>query len=304
MKRPRYFQWLAGEAENSVTTLESITCFEGEYFYNFADGETCNERFVAKMTSSPANLKQKVIVEIQHPSDRWKIEEITKRVERDALTNEAVDVPTLHDITQATGQSCEIKESDLGTKRYIPPKYRGPYPDLPSIAEYPDKEDMIVPSELSRQTTSESDLQQNTKLSNNDESNESDSHKQPIQQDAEPLNKTRTTQKEQCIEYIDETDPVYILVKNCKKHNIEISLDVNLSLPSVDVYKLIVSEYEDGKAKFLRNILRSIDLGILAKAVSDGIVHAYEVETSESSDKENGKSISQTHMHTGFHEED
>ena len=35
MKRNRYFQWIAGENEGTISILDNITEYDGEYFYNY-----------------------------------------------------------------------------------------------------------------------------------------------------------------------------------------------------------------------------------------------------------------------------
>ena len=68
-KQRRYFQWIDGEMKGDIVTLESIEEFEGETFYNFDDGESCNLRYISKMTNSHLDLKNKFMVEIESPSN-------------------------------------------------------------------------------------------------------------------------------------------------------------------------------------------------------------------------------------------
>ena len=84
MKRPRYFQWLQGENSGIITKLVNITEMDGEYFYNFEDGESCNLRFISQMTSSPAALKDKFMVEVDTTKDTWRVEQISKGLIQDA----------------------------------------------------------------------------------------------------------------------------------------------------------------------------------------------------------------------------
>ena len=81
MKRQRYFQWLDGELAGTVETLVDITQEEDEFFYHFASGESCNLRYIAKMTNDVGEIKDKFMVEILSPNDPWVTETIsTKRV--------------------------------------------------------------------------------------------------------------------------------------------------------------------------------------------------------------------------------
>jgi hypothetical protein len=65
-KQKRYFQWIDGEMKGDIVLLESIEEFEGETFYNFDDGESCNLRFISKMTNSTADLKNKLWLKSNH----------------------------------------------------------------------------------------------------------------------------------------------------------------------------------------------------------------------------------------------
>ena len=145
MKRPRYFQWIDGDNEGTVETLASIECYDGEYFYKFKSGELCNLRFISKMTTSPADLKGKAMVEIMNPGDKWGSTVITMRKEKvmDPTAGEIlVDVPPLEDITGASGgvgTDLSLDHSSLGKRKYTPPRYRGQMPELPSYEEWADE---------------------------------------------------------------------------------------------------------------------------------------------------------------------
>ena len=138
MKRPRYFQWLQGENSGIITKLVNITEMDGEYFYNFEDGESCNLRFISQMTSSPAALKDKFMVEVVSPNDPWRVEQISTGFFKDAMSQENVDVPPLEDITSASGNGnlIDISKSAVGTMKYIAPRYKGPMYELPSLDDY------------------------------------------------------------------------------------------------------------------------------------------------------------------------
>jgi hypothetical protein len=66
-KQRRYFQWIDGENKGEVETLETIEDFEGEIIYNFVGGESCNQRYISKMTESVTDLKGKFMVEVENP---------------------------------------------------------------------------------------------------------------------------------------------------------------------------------------------------------------------------------------------
>lgn len=115
----------------------NITSFDGEYFYNFESGEICNQRYIARMTRSKGELKNKVMVEIISPNDPLKVEEIKLGVFKTA-DEQYIDVPPLEDITGAvgSGNSINLENTHLGKMRLTAPKFAGPYPELPSLDDY------------------------------------------------------------------------------------------------------------------------------------------------------------------------
>ena len=237
MKRNRYFQWIDGENKGTVTKLENITEFDGEYFYNFDDGETCNQRFVSKMTNNPSDLKEKFIVEIASPRDTWTFTTITGSKFRDAQTNEMVDVPPVEDITSASGSgnNLNVEHSKLGQSRMVPPSYNGPYYDLPSLDDYLLIEEDETPTNESREI---------------------------------PVNQLQTKTvsipgatviKKKPKQEITETDPVKILVDKAKKHSVVVDLSVDISIPGVSIFKLAKDEFEDGEDKFIDYVMSNID---------------------------------------------
>ena len=136
-KQKRYFQWIDGEMKGDIVLLESIEEFEGETFYNFDDGESCNLRFISKMTNSTADLKNKFMVEIESPSNPWTLEKIQpKKYIDESMKGEDIDIPSLHDILQAHGDTTNIENSDIGKDRLVPPRKEQRMIDLPSIDEY------------------------------------------------------------------------------------------------------------------------------------------------------------------------
>ena len=136
-KQKRYFQWIDGEMKGDIVLLESIEEFEGETFYNFDDGESCNLRFISKMTNSTSDLKNKFMVEIESPSNPWTLEQIQpKKYIDESMKGEDIDIPSLHDMLQAHGDTTNIENSDIGKDRLVPPRKEQRIIDLPSIDEY------------------------------------------------------------------------------------------------------------------------------------------------------------------------
>ena len=250
MSRKRYFQWLDGDLAGSVEVLKNITQEEDEYFYNFESDESCNLRFIGKITGNVGDLKGKAMVEIISPNDPWIAETITtKRVQvMDENAGETyVDAPPLEDITGASGSGAnlDIAESKLGQKKFRAPRYKGPYFDLPSIDEYMKNDD---PVQIAAPVQAA-----------------------PVQQVIQPVIPVETPK----ISAVSETDPVRILAKTCKKHSTEINLTININLPSKAIYNIAESEFENGGKNFVDCLVEDIDIKEIVRSISDALKTAY-----------------------------
>ena len=250
MKRQRYFQWLDGELAGTVETLVDITQEEDEFFYHFASGESCNLRYIAKMTNDVGEIKDKFMVEILSPNDPWVTETIsTKRVQvMDENAGEIfIDAPALEDITGASGAGANlnIEKSKLGTKKYRAPRYKGPFYDLPNIDDYMKDEEIPAPKKP--------EIQQ-------------------VQREELVIPTPTATPK---ISNVSEADPVRILAKTCKKHPTEINLTLNINLPSKSIYNIAESEFEDGGKNFVDCLVEDIDITEIVKSLSVALRQAY-----------------------------
>ena len=250
MKRQRYFQWLDGELAGTVETLVDITQEEDEFFYHFASGESCNLRYIAKMTNDVGEIKDKFMVEILSPNDPWVTETIsTKRVQvMDENAGEIfVEAPALEDITGASGAGANlnIEKSKLGTKKYRAPRYKGPFYDLPNIDDYMIDEEIPAPKKP--------EIQQ-------------------VQREELVIPTPTATPK---ISNVSEADPVRILAKTCKKHPTEINLTLNINLPSKSIYNIAESEFEDGGKNFVDCLVEDIDITEIVKSLSVALRQAY-----------------------------
>ena len=250
MKRQRYFQWLDGELAGTVETLVDITQEEDEFFYHFASGESCNLRYIAKMTNDVSEIKDKFMVEILSPNDPWVTETIsTKRVQvMDENAGEIfIDAPALEDITGASGAGANlnIEKSKLGTKKYRAPRYKGPFYDLPNIDDYMIDEEIPAPKKPEIKQA----------------------------QREEPVIPAPTATPK--ISAVSEADPVRILAKTCKKHPTEINLTLNINLPSKSIYNIAESEFEDGGKNFVDCLVEDIDITEIVKSLSVALRQAY-----------------------------
>ena len=258
-KQKRYFQWIDGEFKGEIVILESIEEFDGETFYNFDDGESCNLRFISKMTNSTADLKNKFMVEIDSPVNPWSIETVQpKKYIDESMKGEDIDIPSLHDILQANGDTANIENSDIGKDKLVPPKKPQRLMDLPSIDDY--------------RVQNEVKVQEQPKVVN-EQSQEVVTHQtQAIAQATqavEPNQQVNVEHKQVSF------DPVKILVDSCKKHDTPVELSLNMKLPSKYIANIASSEFEDGFEKFIDCIVNDIDTKMIISELKKALSSAY-----------------------------
>ena len=288
--RTRYFQWIAGENAGTVETLMNITEMEGEYFYNFASGESCNLRFISKMTSSSGALRNKFMVEIASPNDPWIATEIKMGKFKNAGDDEIVDVPPLEDITGAsgTGNEINVEKSKLGTMKYKAPRYRGPFPELPSLDDYlveetpspaPVKKPGFVASMIKKKKQEPQEpVVIETVNPRTVESVEVNAPVTPAPQSYVAPSPNNVARYE---DPSDKNDPVKILAKTCKKRETDIDVTLTISLPSKSVYQIAESEFENGGEKFINYLIRDIDVNEIIANIRESLKELYSNSDSE-----------------------
>lgn len=278
MKRPRYFQWLQGENSGIITKLVNITEMDGEYFYNFEDGESCNLRFISQMTSSPAALKDKFMVEVVSPNDPWRVEQISTGFFKDAMSQENVDVPPLEDITSASGNGnlIDISKSAVGTMKYIAPRYKGPMYELPSLDDY-FYEDNSTASVKKHKLDGATAIFKKTAPEPAPEPEVTIPSTPPPVVTPEYIRPTVETTYEEP----STSDPVRILAKTSKKRDTDIDLTISIKLPSKSVYNIASEEFEDGGSKFINYLIEGIDINSIISELRNALTAAYESSDSE-----------------------
>lgn len=278
MKRPRYFQWLQGENSGIITKLVNITEMDGEYFYNFEDGESCNLRFISQMTSSPAALKDKFMVEVVSPNDPWRVEQISTGFFKDAMSQENVDVPPLEDITGASGNgnSIDISKSAVGTMKYVPPRYKGPMYELPSLDDYFYEDNSTAPVKKHKLDGATA-IFKKTAPEPTQEPEVTIPATPPPVVIPEYIRPTVETKYEEP----STSDPVRILAKTSKKRETDIDLTISIKLPSKSVYTIASEEFEDGGSKFINYLIEGIDINSIISELRNALTAAYESSDSE-----------------------
>ena len=278
MKRPRYFQWLQGENSGIITKLVNITEMDGEYFYNFEDGASCNLRSISQMTSSPAAWKDKFMVEVVSPNDPWRVEQISTGFFKDAMSQENVDVPPLEDITGASGNgnSIDISKSAVGTTKYVAPRYKGPMYELPSLDDYFYEDNSTAPVKKHK-------LDGATAIFKKAAPEPAPEPEVVIPSTPPPVITPEYIRPTVETKYEEPStpDPVRILAKTSKKRDTDIDLTISIKLPSKSVYTIASEEFEDGGSKFINYLIEGIDINSIISELRNALTAAYESTDSE-----------------------
>lgn len=72
------------------------------------------------------------------------------------------------------------------------------------------------------------------------------------------------------IDKIDRTNPVFILISKSKKNDHDINIDITISLPPQNLFKLIKESFDSGDEKFIEYIVEEIDIQILKDSLVSG----------------------------------
>lgn len=261
----RYFQWLVGDDRGKVVEFIDITQEDGEYFFNFDDGESCNMAYICSATTDKNMLKGKAMVEVPGPHNAWRFEEI-KTGSFTTAEDEHVVVPPLEDIL---GQSNDGNvNSAVGAMRLIAPK-TNPIKGmpLPSVQEY-----LRQPARPVKETAKEAETI-TPPLPSGVEITVTTETSMPV----EPKRETLETKHPS----VPATDPVHILVNTCKKHVTDIPMTVSVSLPSVTTYNFAKSEFENGDQKFIDILADTIDVSVIFDSIKKALREAYESQSAE-----------------------
>lgn len=236
MKKTRYFQWIAGDDIGNVVILNNITEYDGGIYYNFNDGESCNIEFISKMTNTVADLKGKLMVEIDSISNPWTIDVVQPKKYTEG--EESYEIPTLHDVLLAQGHESQIDKSDVGRQKLSPPKNNNyEIIDLPKIEDY-----KVVLKTPVQQTRGEIETQIEIK--------------QEIKQESKQIEPNKASKQSEN----KLVDPVRIIVETCKKHSTDIEFTLNMNLPSRSMYMIAESEFDDGGNKFIDCVVEDMDV--------------------------------------------
>jgi hypothetical protein len=255
MKIDRYYQWLPNSGfDNEIVKLVNVYEDSGVMFYEFSNGEVCNEEFVASFTKEPKALQGKMLVELSSRKDTWQFEKITSRTintgQGDIMSPDGraviKEIPPLEDIASA-GDSDTVNTS-VGRVRLIAPKTMVnsiPPIDYKDYIKVEEKKEIVEIKE------------------------------EKITEKVEEVFIEETPKKENINKSVVETDPVAILVNASAKNKTVIPMELNVELPTVDLFNIASKNFENGAEKFIDVVLSHINYDMLKDALKTALLEAY-----------------------------
>lgn len=264
----RYFQWVVGERRGEILIFDRIEQDDGEIYITFKNNSRINEKLVAQINQK--DLTGKMMAEIDSPQNCWKFVEKEvpdqgPRIEQDANSGNKYEVPSIEEIVSAdlTSEGGTTRPTKIVKKKQIeliPPK---PTPPSHSVFGAISKSsEPALESKLSATIETPSPAQEKA---------------------SEPIGSK-----------VDKTDPVYILMSKAKKSDLDISMEMSISLPPKTLYDIAKESFDNGDDKFLDYIVDEIATEEIKEALKIAIRSMYEGDSSkEENTKTNVKTLSE-----------
>lgn len=268
MKQDRYYQWLPNSGnDGDIVKLRRIYVENDIKFYEFSDGEICNEEFIAPYTTELKNLKNKMLVELSSKNDIWETEYIKSKsiIDKDIQSNDGnstlnKEIPPLEDISNSDNGL--ISQSSVGKFRLIAPKEKS----VPCINyfDYMSDEDLIKIGlkEAPIENIIETPVVETPSISATNI------------EDNTPLIVNECKEKTNINTYI-EHDPISILVNASSKKEINIPMELCIELPSKELFNIAKNNFENGAEKFIEVILADIEYETFKNSLREALISAY-----------------------------
>lgn len=243
----RWFQWVVGEKKGQIVIFDHIESEDGIIYIVFKDKTRINEQFVAQL--NVRDLTGKFMAEIDHPNNCWQFKERQDpnekpRWEKDANTGQDYEVPPVEEVRTAelTGEGGTTRPQTKKAKiiDLIPPR-----PTAASHSAFGRiRESFIAPTPPS-----------------------------PVLSNI-PKEEIHTQKEEEKIKIV-EADPTWILYSKSAKSNTTISVTLDVSIPSQNLYN-IAKESFAGENKFIDYIFSEINSNSIADAIKKSLIDMYE----------------------------
>ena len=274
MKIDRYYQWLPNTGnDGEIVKLKNIYYDNDIVFYEFSDGEICNEEFIAPYTTSLKDIKGKMLVELSSRNDSWQQDYIKSKAISDpniqSENGRQREIPPLDDILKSSNDT--IEDSAIGKYRLIPPKSNKTIQPI-DYKDYMSNDDLIKMGliEAPKDVVKEKEEKVTTNHIE-DEIIETDI----IKYEKDDINNQEDSVVETTKKQEETTNPIAILVNASAKNPITIPMELTIDLPSKDLFNIIKNNFEDGSEKFIDVILSHIDYDMLVSSLKEALTNAY-----------------------------
>lgn len=87
----------------------------------------------------------------------------------------------------------------------------------------------------------------------------------------------------------DPDSPIYTLLRKQKKNMVEVSIKIELNLPSKELYGVLSSSFEDAESEIIKFVLDGVDMEDIKKSLSESIKRNYYTGRSASEKREEKK---------------
>ena len=287
MRKERYYQWLPNTGfDNEIVKLTDIYEDNGVIYYKFSNDEVCNETFIASYTKDVNDLKGKMLVELASKNDIWTPNLVKSKsimMKDDGIQSsdgsQIKEIPPFDDIAGSSDNG-GISNSAVGKVRLIPPTSSSCTNVKPiDYKDYMSEEDLYklgLITEIKKENKEV--VENNVEVPKNNSINKEEftnSTKEVL-----PIEKIEDNEK------IVETDPVAILVNAAAKNRTVIPMELEIDLPSVDLFNIAYANFENGGDKFIDVILSHIDYAILKDALRTALLSAYSYNLEQEDSKQ------------------
>ena len=276
MRKERYYQWLPNTGfDNEIVKLTDIYEDNGVIYYKFSNDEVCNETFIAPYTKDVNDLKGKMLVELASKNDIWTPNLVKSKsimMKDDGIQSsdgsQIKEIPPFDDIAGSSDNG-GISNSAVGKVRLIPPTSSSCTNVKPiDYKDYMSEEDLYKLGLITEIKKENKEVVENiVEMPKNNSINKEEFTIST--EEVLPIEKIEDNKK------IVETDPVAILVNAAAKNRTVIPMELEIDLPSADLFNIAYANFENGGDKFIDVILSHIDYAILKDALRTALLSAY-----------------------------
>jgi hypothetical protein len=89
---------------------------------------------------------------------------------------------------------------------------------------------------------------------------------------------------------LDPDSPIYSLLRKQKKNMVEVSIKIELNLPSKELYGVLFSSFEDAENEIIKFVIDGVDIEDIKKSLSESIKRNY-YSLNSSQEKNSAKKI-------------